>query len=153
MLIKEKINDHDKSVLNKEAGLDVGINNLFAILINDKTSKSLIMSGKSVISYNVNFNKRLNKINTQIKNEVAVYKQIIDKNNKTYQVQEIYTQKGKALIDRRGQLYERRKLFFNDCYQKSSKKVLEYLKLNNINKLVISKNLNFTKTTGEINYF
>ena len=108
------------------------------------------MSGKKVISYNVNFNKRLSKLNTQIQNEVAVYKKITDKNNKTYQVPESYTQQGKELIYRRNQLYERRKLFFNDCYQKSSKKVLEYLKLNNVNKLVISKNLNFTKTTGEI---
>ena len=139
-----------KNKLIKEAGGDIGINNLLSLFINDNSTKSLIISGKELISYNVHFNKRLAKTNTLIANEVSSYKTIIGKDNKTYSVPESYTDLGKKLINRREQLFERRKLYLDDHLNKISKKVLTYLQLNKVNILVLSKNLSFTKTTGEI---
>ena len=134
----------------KEAGGDVGINNLLSLFINDNNTQSLIVSGKELISYNVHFNKRLAKTNELISKQVQSYKTLIGKDNKIYEVPESYTELGKSLIYRREQLFERRKLYLDDYLNKISKKVLTYLSLNKVNVLVLSKNLSFTKTTGEI---
>lgn len=147
--------DNKELILNKkkvikEAGADVGINNLLSLFINDNTTQSLIISGKELISYNVHFNKRLAKTNELISSEVSSYKTVIGKNNQPYEVAESYTELGKKLIHRREQLFERRKLYLDDYLNKISKKVLTYLQLNKVNLLVLSKNLSFTKTTGEI---
>jgi len=144
-----ELNISKKKVV-KEAGADVGINNLLSLFINDNTTQSLIISGKELISYNVHFNKRLAKTNELISNEVSFYKTIIGKNDKEYEVPESYTNLGKNLIHRREQLFERRKLYLDDYLNKMSKKVLTYLNLHKVNVLVLSKNLSFTKTTGEI---
>lgn len=145
-------NNKNKEVAEiKEAGGDVGIINLLSLFINDNTTQSLIISGKELISYNVHFNKKLAKTNTLISQQVSSYKSIISKiNNQTYKVPETYTDLGKQLIYRRNQLFERRKLYLEDYLNKVSKKILTYLQLNKVNLLVLSKNLNFTKTTGEI---
>ncbi len=134
----------------KEAGGDVGLNNLMSLFINDETTKSLIFSGKEVISYNCNFNKRLSELNELISYEVKSYKEIKDKNGKLVKVAESYTNKGKSLIKRKSQLFERRKLFFADYMNKLSKKIVEYLSYSKVTDLVLSKNLSFTKTDGSI---
>jgi len=139
-----------KDKLKKEAGGDVGLNNLLSLFINDENTQSLIFSGKEVISYNCNFNKRLAEINTLISYEVKNYKNITDKNGKLIQVPESYTNKGKILIKRKSQLFERRRLFFYDYMNKVSKKVVDYLSTANVTDLVLSKNLNFTKVDGSI---
>lgn len=139
-----------KNKVIKEAGCDVGINNLLSLFINDSETQSLIVSGKELISYNVHFNKRLAKINTLISKQVSSYKTLTGKDNKEYSIPETYTELGKQLINRREQLFERRKLYVDDYLNKISKKVLTYLQLNKVNLLVLSKNLSFTKTTGEI---
>ena len=138
-----------KSKIVKEAGGDVGINNLLSLFINDNTTQSLIV-GKELISYNVHFNKRLAKTNELISKQVSAYKTLKGKDNKDYEVPESYTEIGKSLIHCREQLFERRKLYLDDYLNKISKKVLTYLQLNKVNVLVLSKNLSFTKTTGEI---
>ena len=145
----EELNTFKMKIM-KAAGGDVGINNLLSIFVNDNTTRSLIVSGKELISYNVYFNKRLAKTNTLIANEVSSYKTLVGKDNKLYSVPESYTEVGKKLIYRREQLFERRKLYLDDYLNKVSKKVLTYLELNQVNLLLLSKNLNFTKTTGEI---
>jgi IS605 OrfB family transposase len=154
-LNNDKLNiDNKELILNKkvikEAGADVGINNLLSLFINDNTTQSLIISGKELISYNVHFNKRLAKTNELISQQVLTYKTVLGKNDKTYEVPESYTELGKRLINRREQLFERRKLYLDDYLNKMSKKVLTYLNLHKVNLLVLSKNLSFTKTTGEI---
>ena len=149
MLFRSEVNTVKKKVI-KEAGGDVGINNLLSLFINDNNTQSLIISGKELISYNVHFNKRLAKTNELISKQVQSYKTLIGKDNKTYEVPECYTELGKSLIHRREQLFERRKLYLDDYLNKISKKVLTYLELNKVNVLVLSKNLSFTKTTGEI---
>ena len=132
--------DNKELILNKkkvikEAGADVGINNLLSLFINDNDTQSLIISGKELISYNVHFNKRLAKTNELISDEVSSYKTIIGKNNQPYEVPESYTELGKNLIHRREQLFERRKLYLDDYLNKMSKKVLTYLQLNKVNLL------------------
>jgi putative transposase len=145
---KELVLPKDK--VRKEAGGDIGLNNLLSLFINDENTKSLTFSGKEVISYNCNFNKRLSEINTLISYEVKSYKDITDKNGKITQVPESYTNKGKSLIKRKSQLFERRKLFFYDYMNKVSKKVVEYLSAAKVTDLVLSKNLSFTKVDGSI---
>ena len=81
----------------KEAGADVGINNLLSLFINDNDTQSLIISGKELISYNVHFNKRLAKTNELISQQILTYKTITGKNNQPYEVSESYTELGKKL--------------------------------------------------------
>ena len=146
------IKDKDLSIIKdkKIAGLDVGLNNIASIFVNDNTTKSIIISGKELISYNCNFNKRLSKINEEISNEVIQYKEIINKQGNKQLIPEKYSQKGKLLQNRKSQLFERRKLYMDDYMQKLSKKITNYLCVNKVDSLVISRNLSFTKTTGEI---
>ena len=150
--LKDNIKTKDLSTIkeNKIAGLDIGINNIASIFVNDKDTKSIIISGKELISYNCNFNKRLSKINEEISNEVIQYKEIINKQGNKQLIPEKYSQKGKLLQNRKSQLFERRKLYMDDYMQKLSKKITNYLCVNKVDSLVISRNLSFTKTTGEI---
>ena len=147
--------DENKTSINnikdkKIAGLDVGLNNIASIFVNDKDTKSIIISGKELISYNCNFNKRLAKINNEIANEVIQYKEIVNKEGNKQLIPEEYSKKGKVLQNRKSQLFERRKLYMDDYMQKLSKKITNYLVINKVDNLVISRNLSFTKTTGEI---
>ena len=146
------IKDKDLSIIKdkKIAGLDVGLNNIASIFVNDKDTKSIIISGKELISYNCNFNKRLAKINNEIANEVIQYKEIVNKEGNKQLIPEEYSKKGKVLQNRKSQLFERRKLYMDDYMQKLSKKITNYLCINKVNSLVISRNLSFTKTSGEI---
>jgi IS605 OrfB family transposase len=146
------IKDKDLSIIKdkKIAGLDVGLNNIASIFVNDKDTKSIIISGKELISYNCNFNKRLAKINNEIANEVIQYKEIVNKEGNKQLIPEEYSKKGKVLQNRKSQLFERRKLYMDDYMQKLSKKITSYLILNKVDNLVISRNLSFTKISGEI---
>ena len=146
------IKDKDLSIIKdkKIAGLDVGLNNIASIFVNDKDTKSIIISGKELISYNCNFNKRLAKINNEIANEVIQYKEIVNKEGNKQLIPEEYSKKGKVLQNRKSQLFERRKLYMDDYMQKLSKKITNYLVINKVDNLVISRNLSFTKTSGEI---
>ena len=117
---------------SKIAGLDIGINNIASIFVNDNTTKSIIISGKELISYNCNFNKRLSKINEEISNEVIQYKEIINKQGNTQLIPEKNSQKGKLLQNRKSQLFERRKLYMDDYRQKLSKKITKYLCVNKL---------------------
>ena len=148
--VVKKDNNNDKVKVVKEAGGDVGINNLLSLFINDSTSKSLIISGNEIKGKNYSFNKKLSNLNESIENEVKSYKKVKGKDGKEYEVPESYTKLGKVLIYKKSQLYERYRLYLNDYLHKISKKVLTYLKLNEVTVLVLSKNLSFTKTTGEI---
>lgn len=88
----EQLTPHDKKKIGKEAGGDIGINNLLSLFVNDYDTASLIISGKELISYNVHFNKRLAKTNTLILQQVSSYKSLLGKDNKTYEVPETYTE-------------------------------------------------------------
>ena len=65
--------------------------------MNDKDTKSIIISGKELISYNCNFNKRLAKINNEIANEVIQYKEIVNKEGNKQLIPEEYSKKRKGI--------------------------------------------------------
>ena len=135
----------------KIAGGDIGLNNLMSLFINDDDTTSLIISGKELISYNCNFNKKLANTNELISKQVKSYKTITSKvNNKEYQVPEVYTYEGKRLLKKKSQLFERRKLFMADYMNKIAKKIIIYLNYYKVTHLVLSKNLSFIKTDGSI---
>ena len=152
IILNDSLKNKDlPTIKNKKiAGLDVGLNNIASIFVNDKDTKSIVISGKELISYNCNFNKRLSKINNEIANEVIQYKEIVNKEGNKQLIPEEYSKKGKVLQNRRSQLFERRKLYMDDYMHKLSKKITNYLCINKVDSLVISRNLSFTKTSGEI---
>ena len=140
------------------AGLDIGIHNLLSLYINDKQTQSLIVSGKELMSYNCNFNKRIAKIATELTKNVAVYdeieKSVTDASGQvstqSYKVPKEYNALGIKLVNRRSQIFERRRLYQEDYLQKVSKKVVQYLVKSGVDRLVLSKNLSFAKQKGEI---
>ena len=149
--IKMKDNHLPTDRMLKIAGGDIGLNNIMSVFINDDDTTSLIISGKELISYNCNFNKKLAHTNELISKQVKSYKTMTSKvNNKEYQVPEVYTYEGKRLIKKKSQLFERRKLFMADYMNKIAKKLLIYLNYYKVTHLVLSKNLSFTKTDGSI---
>lgn len=105
----------------KEAGGDVGINNLLSLFINDSTSKSLIISGNEIKSKNHHFNKKLSHLNESIENEVKSYKKSKE-DGKEYEVPESYTKLGKVFIYKKEQLYAAYRLYLNDYSIKYRKK-------------------------------
>ena len=147
--LSNEVNLHNKHP-EKVAGLDIGVINTASIFVNDKGTNSIIISGKELISYNCNFNKSLSRLAENLAKEVTVYKTIINKQDKEQKIPARYSKKGKKLIYRRSQLFERRRLFMSDYMNKLSKKITQYLDMNKVTKLVISKNLSFTKTEGSI---
>ena len=146
---KKGLSKKRRNQKQKEAGLDIGVINIASILINDFNSKSLIIDGQSFIHYNSQFNRKLAKINKDISKEVFEYKKL-KRMMKTIKIPNSYTERGIKLRHLKDNLFEKRKRYFDDQFNKLSKKILSYLKENNVNKLVLSKNLSFTKETGEI---
>ena len=124
----------------KFSSLDLGINNLAALFVDDIETKSLIISGEQFKVYNSDFNRLTGKVNSSIdllKNDL----------NKTgEQVKRLVN-----LRSFRSFLYEKRNRFFYDQFHKMSKRILEYLHLNNVTDLIVSKNLSELKNNGEVN--
>jgi putative transposase len=139
-----------KKIIKKECGLDIGVINTASLFINDKNTQSLIYSGSQFIKYNCFFNKQLAKINEEIAKNVIEYKIIIKENKEAIKIPILYNSHGKALIKEKSQLFEHRNRYFDGEMNKISSGVLTYLKDNEVTDLVISKNLSFTKESGEI---
>ena len=148
----EEINVNKKNISKKtkECGLDIGIKNLASLFINDKDTQSLIYSGSQLIHYNVYFNKQLAKVNKEIAKNVIEYKTIIRKDKEEVKIPILYNSNGKALIKEKSQLFEHRNRYFDGEMNKISSSLLTYLNQNKVTDLVISKNLSFTKESGEI---
>lgn len=134
----------------KEAGLDVGIINLASIFINDNTTQSLIIDGQRFKKYNSSFNRKIASLNEQIAKEVIEKKIIKNKNGEKIEVPLSYSEYGLKLRHLKDNITEERNRYFDDQFNKISKKILSYLKYHNVTDLVVSKNLSNTKTTGEI---
>jgi len=142
----------DHSIKNKpvkQSGLDIGVKNLFALFINDFTTQSLIYKNSKMIRYNTAFNKQLAKLNELISLQVSEYKEI-KKEEQTINIPIKYTDYGRHLIKQRSHLWNQRNLFMDGEMQKISTNVLTFLKSKDVTDLVISKNLQFTKTDGSI---
>jgi putative transposase len=129
----------------KEAGIDVGVNNLLAIFIDDKKSKSIIVDGTPFKKYNSKFNRFIAKLNESISNEVIEFK--TSKTGTKYAFK--WTQRGRELRKYKTFLYEKRNRYFYDQFHKVSKRVVEFLKLNSVTNLTISYNLASLKYNGD----
>ena len=134
----------------KEAGLDIGIKNLAAIFVHDSETKSLIVDGKRFVKYNAGFNRKIAKLNQKISNEILSKKEHITKDGEIIEIADEYTENGKKLRFFKQNITEERNRFFEDQFNKISKKILIYLRESGVTDLVISKNLSFTKQSGEI---
>lgn len=145
-----------KEAPQKVAAIDLGVHNLLSIYINDKQTQSLIFSGKELLSYNSYFNKRIAKIASELEKNIVANKDkkdvnsINDKTSNTSNPPKEYNSFGKKLLNRRSQIFERRRLFQEDYLHKLSKKIVQYLVQNNVDRLVISKNLSFAKSKGSV---
>ena len=127
----------------KEAGIDVGVINLLSIFVNDMKTKSIIIDGQMYREYNTKFNRIISKLNTAISKEVQVWKVV---NGKSYP--DKYSKRGNGLRKYKSKLFEKRNRFFNDQFHKISKRVIEYLIVSKVDKLVISYSLSSLKYNG-----
>ena len=151
---KKSRNQYNSDHLNldkpiKKAGLDIGVLNLFALFINDFTTQSLIYKNGKLLRYNALFNKNIAKLNEQIALHVSEYKEI-RQDKQTIKIPVKYNDYGRHLIKKRSHLWNQRNLFMDGEMQKISTNVLTFLKSKDVTDLVISKNLQFTKTDGSI---
>ncbi len=143
----KKINKQKQSQINKSAGIDIGVNNIATIFINDKTTPSLVISGKPYKHYNSRFNRLVAKLNESKSQEVLEWKE--SKTGSKYPSR--YTEKGKRIGRFISFLYAKRNRYFQDQFHKIAKRIVEYLTLNGISTLYISKNTAELKNNGKCN--
>lgn len=139
-----------KNRKSKLAGGDVGVYNLMSIFVNDKTTESLLIDNGIHLAKNRYYNKIMDNLKREISYQIKSTKIVIDKNGEECEVPNEYTNQGKRLKKRLGFVIEDRSRYFDDQYNKLSKKILQYLAKNKVTELVLSKNLNHVKSTGEI---
>ena len=139
------------SLGSNSAAIDIGLNNLIALFIDDKESQSIIVDGARYKQYNSKFNRFLAKLNNTISDEVIEYKTIIKKDKTEVQIPIKWTKRGHRLKRYISFLYRKRNDFFETEFHKISKRVVEYLKIYNVKKLVLSKNLADLMNNGECN--
>ena len=139
------------SIGSNHGGIDIGLNNLISLVIDDKKSQSLIVDGAKYKHYNSSFNRFLAKLNNSISDEVMEYKTIIQKNKTQIQIPIKWTKRGHRLKRYITFLYRKRNDFFETEFHKISKRVVEYLKLNGVKQLVLSKNIAQLMNNGKCN--
>jgi putative transposase len=110
----------------------------------------VIVSGSELIAKNCFYNKLFADLQEKISNEAIEFKEITKKDKTKIKIPTKYTNKGRNLQKQKSKLMESRRRYFDDIMNKHSKSILNYLQKNKVTDLVISKNLSFTKTTGEI---
>jgi len=143
----KKINKQKQSQINKLAGIDIGVNNIAAIFIDDRTTPSLVIDGKPHKHYNSRFNRLVAKLNESKSQEVLEWKE--SKTGSKYPSR--YTEKGKRIGRFISFLYAKRNRYFQDQFHKIAKRIVEYLTLNGVSTLYISKNTAELKNNGECN--
>ena len=159
----------------KYAAIDMGIKNLSAIFIDDEKSPSLIIDGKDYKAYNSDFNRMTGKLSRTIdtlKNQLKENKEnkslsreatgsvtgfIVAGGSFLYSFlylsthsEKIIEKRIKYLINYRRFLYEKRNRYFKDQFHKISKRILEYLSIQGVSDLVLSRNLADLKNNGEV---
>ncbi|OSS42775.1 Mobile element protein [Desulfurella amilsii] len=131
----------------KEAGLDIGLNNLASLFVNDETTPSLIVDGKPYKHYNTKFNRLLGKLQESLKDHVLEWS--ISKTGTKYPAK--YDKKGYQILKFISYLHSKRNRFFFDKFHKVSKRILEYCQMHDVTDLYISKNLAQLKNNGDCN--
>ncbi|HFS66708.1 MAG TPA: transposase [Flavobacteriia bacterium] len=156
-------NNESLSYNTINAGIDIGLNNLISLFIDDKQSKSIIVDGAKYKHYNSKFNRLIAKINQSIDEQAIEYKTILkpvlptkeepkegtDKTSVYIPIK--WTKRGHRLKRYISFLYRKRNGFFETEFHKISKRLVEYLKLNNVKKLVLSKSLASLMNNGKCN--
>jgi IS605 OrfB family transposase len=135
----------------KISGGDIGLNNLLAIFTRDHNTDSIALDGGLFVSRNAYYNKKVAKLQKERSKHVIEYKFITKKNGEKVKIPIKYNAKGQHLKKNIEHIFELRDRFFDDNFNKYSKKILQYLKSNNVTDFVLSKNLSFAKTKGDIN--
>lgn len=133
----------------KSAGLDIGINNLIALFVDDKTTQSLIVDGRRYKSKNKFFNKKNAKLNQEIAKNVLEYK-LVKRNDDEIKIPIKYNHRGEYLKNYKQFLQQERESHFEGEWQKLSSNIVKFCRKNNVNELVLSSNLSFAKTKGDI---
>jgi len=133
------------------AGIDIGLNNLISLFIDDKESDSIIVDGARYKYYNSKFNRFIAKLNNSISEEIIKYKTIIKKDKTEVQIPIKWTKRGHRLKKYVSFLYRKRNDFFETEFHKISKRVVEYLEINSVKQLVLSKNLAQLMNNGACN--
>ena len=137
-----------KSLENKSskvAGLDIGLNNLASIYVNDLNTPSLIIDGTPYKNYNAKFNRFMAKLD----NETDFwYNYVTDEAKKHLNEGLNVLSDIKYLSNFKSFLYEKRNNYFYSEFHKISKRILEYLYINNVGTLVVSSNLANLKNNG-----
>ena len=105
-------------------GIDVGLNNLFAVAFSDQSQQSLLLSGRPLKSINQYYNKRRSDMQSKLGN-------YIDKSG---------DKKQKKSSKKLNKLTTKRNNKVSDYVHKSTKLLVEKLKQSNVSKVVIGKN-------------
>jgi putative transposase len=116
-IVYEKIENELLPDNGKYSAVDLGVNNLTTLTTNNGELKPLIINGKIIKSFNQYFNKRKSKIQSELK-----------KNHNKYNSKRI------------NNLQLKRDNKIKDYLHKTSRIVVNYLKNNNINTLIIGYN-------------
>jgi len=103
------------------------------------------VDGKPFKHYNAKFNRIVAKLNESKSKEVLEWG--ISKTGTKCPVK--YTEKGRKISKFISFLYSKRNKFFTNQFHKMAKRVVEYLHLNGVLELFISKNLAQLKSNGE----
>jgi transposase, IS605 OrfB family, central region len=140
----KELNKTEKDKI-KYAGIDIGINNLITVFIDDKNTPSLIVDGKPFKHYNAKFNRIVAKLNESKSKEVLEW--AVSKTGTKYPVK--YTKRGREIGKFISFLYAKRNRFFYDQFHKTAKRIVEYLYLNGVSDVFVSKNLAELKNNGE----
>lgn len=118
----------------KYAGLDLGIINLASIYIDDTQSSSYLIGGKSAVEFNANSNRLLARYRSQ-------RDQLLNKENRSDEDHKRLNTLKKIL----SKLYNQRREFFDQLFQKSSRRILELLHQSGVTDLAVSRNLGEAK--------
>jgi putative transposase len=101
----------------KYCGIDLGMNNLFAVSFNDQSKQNLLINGRTLKAINQYYNK-----------QIAKYKSELDICNK------------KKKSNKLSRITNKRNNKIKDYVHKSTRLLVERLKQNDISKVVIGKN-------------
>lgn len=137
-----------KSLENKSskvAGLDIGLNNLASIYINDLNTPSLIVDGTPYKNCNAKFNRFIANLN----NETDFWYNYVNDETKKHLNEGLNVLSDIKYLNKfKSFLYEKRNNHYYSEFHKISKRILEYLYINNVGTLVLSSNLANLKNNG-----
>ncbi len=101
----------------KYCGIDIGMNNLFAVSFNYKSKQNILINGKPLKSINQYYNKKIAKYKSEL--------ELCNKKKKSNKITKLTNKRNNKI---------------KDCTHKSTRLLVNELKQNNISRVVIGKN-------------